>query len=364
MKIKRMHVMIALCSSALMMSGCSHLPFADKNGYPSAKPGADLEVPPDLTKPSENDRYSIPESGTVTLSTYQKEEAQHPQENAVLPQIQSAHIEREGTERWLVVQGTPDAVWPKVKEFWVKMGYTLKIEDAKIGIMETNWEETNPDIEQGGIRGILHKYLGSIYSTGIRSKYHARLERGADGKTTEIYLSRQGMEEVTKNTLSATGETVWQPAPPNPGLEAEMLSRLMTSFGMPENEARAAEAEPTHAKLSDQDNNITLDTPIDRSWRRVGLALDRIGFTVEDQDRSKGIYFVNYADPEMKGQDKGFLSSLAFWKDKEQIKPQKYRIQVKASGAGSAISVLDKDGFSEHTETSARILRLLFEQLK
>lgn len=360
--------MIAVCSSVFVVSGCSHLPFGDNKSYAEAKSGTELEVPPDLTKPAENDRYSIPgadSEGSATLLNYRKVEARRAPENVVLPQVQSARIEREGTERWLVVQGSPDAVWPKIKEFWLKMGYTLKVDDPKIGIMETGWEETNPDVEQGGIRGILHKYLGNVYSTGIRNKYHTRLERGADGKTTEIYISQRGMEEVTKNTLSVSGETVWQPTPTNPELEAEMLSRLMISFGVPESAAKVEDTVPSHAKLSDQDNNITLDIPVDRAWRRVGLALDRISFTVEDQDRSKGIYYVNYSDPAAKGQeDKGLLSSLEFWKDKEQIKSQKYRIQVRPQGTGSVISVLDKDGFSEHTDTSARILRLLFEQLK
>jgi outer membrane protein assembly factor BamC len=346
-----------------VVSGCSHLPFAHKVNYTSAKPGVSLEVPPDLTRPEEDQRYSVPEATSEgTLSTYKNEAARRAPESVVLPPIQTAHVEREGNARWLVVQGTPDAIWPRVKAFWAKMGYTLAIDDPKIGIMETNWEEKHVPVEQGG--GILHKWFGSdAASSGVRNKYHTRFERGADGKTTEIYISLRSMEAVSKSSLLGTDQ-VWQPTAPNPELEAEMLNRLMISFGLPESEASAVESEPTHAKLSGQDNDIVLDTPIDRAWRRVGLALDRIGFTVEDQDRSKGIYFVNYADPEMKGEDKSFLSSLEFWKDKQQIKPQKYRIQIKAVASGSVITVLDKDGFSEHTETSAKILRLLFEQLK
>lgn len=334
--MKKLPVAIALFAPLLLVSGCSHLPFVHKTDYASAKPGTDLIIPPDLTKPAENNRYSVPEGGgSATLSTYQQ-----PQNSqTVLPEIKSAKMEREGTERWLVVQGTPEELWPKIKTFWTNMGYTLKIEDPKAGIMETDWKETQK----------------------TRNKYRTRLERDADG--TEIYISQRGMADIPQQSLIGYGNLVWQPTPPNPELEASMLGKLMESLGGTQSEAASVAAVPTHAKLSNQDNDITLDIPVDRAWRKVGLALDRIGFTVEDQDRSKGIYFVDYVSPQA-AQDSGLLSSLEFWKDKQQVQPQKYRIQVRANGAGSAVTVLDKDGFSEHTETSEKILKLLFEQLK
>lgn len=211
MKNHRLHFMIALCSSMLLVSGCSHLPFMKKqdDAYKSAKEGSPLEVPPDLTKPAENDRYSVPA--------------------------------------------------------------------APVG--------------------------------------------GSAAATATALPAAQPIQDST---------------PP----------------------------EAAHAKLSEQDNSISLDIPVDHAWRRVGVALDKAGFTVDDQDRVKGIYFVSYADPEKKQEDKGFFSSLEFWKDKKKAEPQKYQIQVQSTGAGSAVSVLDRDGFHEHTGTSAKILEMLYEQLK
>ena len=125
---------------------------------------------------------------------------------------------------------------------------------------------------------------------------------------------------------------------------------------------KAEPAVPSGAILSGQNNDITMTVAQDRAWRLVGIALDRAGFTVDDQDRAKGIYFVSYVEPAK--EDKGLLTSLEFWKDKASPKPVKYRILVAGRGAGSAVTVLDKDGFSEHTETSSRILKLLYEHLK
>ncbi|HQT25334.1 MAG TPA: outer membrane protein assembly factor BamC [Burkholderiales bacterium] len=206
--MKNLPVRIALFAS-LLLSGCSHLPFTHhKADYSSAKPGEELIVPPDLTKPAENNRYSVPQ--------------------------------------------------------------------AKPGAAPAP-----------------------------------------------------------------------QPAPES----------------MASQEAIEVDNTPTHARLSNQDNDITLDIPVDRAWRKVGLALEKVGFTVTDQNRENGVYFVDYASPKKQDQG-GFLSDLEFWKDKEPPKPQKFRIQVRANGAGSAVTLLDKDGFTEHTQTSEKILNLLFEQLK
>ena len=141
--------------------------------------------------------------------------------------------------------------------------------------------------------------------------------------------------------------------PPEPGLEAEMLSRLMMRFGTPERRrprrsprprTGARAASPTTARASRRASDgvakLVVDDPFDRAWRRVGLALDRVGFTVVDRDRSKGIYFVRYADPDAdmtrKDREKGFLAKLVFWKTDEKDKPEQYRIKVVEAGADAA----------------------------
>ena len=113
-----------------------------------------------------------------------------------------------------------------------------------------------------------------------------------------------------------------------------------------------------------------LEEPFDRAWRRVGLALDRVGFTVEDRDRAQGLYFVRYVDPDIDGkkkdEDKGFLSKLMFWRGGASDKPSQaqYRIHLKAVGDTTNVQVLTREGGIDRSETSRRILSLLHEQLK
>jgi outer membrane protein assembly factor BamC len=262
-----------------------------------------------------------------------------------------------------------------VKEFWQGQGFLIKIENPEIGVMETDWAENRAKIPMDPIRSLIGKAVDGLYSTGELDKFRTRLERGSASGTTEIYISHRGMEEVY--TSSEQSNTRWQPVPPNPELEAEFLRRLMLRFGVEDARAKAelvpGDEKIERAKLvkaADGSGMLELTDTFDRAWRRVGLALDRVGFTVEDRDRSKGYYFVRYVDPQIDGQrsadkDKGFLSKLAFWKSEpSKIKAEQYRILVRQAGSASEVQVQNKDGQPENSDTSRRILSLLHEQLK
>ena len=339
-----------------------------------------LEVPPDLTAPSRDDRYAVPDIAThssATFSTYNAERGARAAAGAseVLPNVDKVRVERAGSERWLVVPESPEKVWPVVKEFWQSVGFLIKTELPEAGVMETDWAENRAKIPDSPIRSLLGKVIDSVYSTGERDKFRTRLERGSAPNTTEIYISHRGVAEVYSS--SAKDTTVWQPRPPDPELEAEFLRRLMVRFGVEEVRAKAElqgkDAKLERAKLvrgADGSSALEMADSFDRAWRRVGLALDRVGFTVEDRDRSKGFYYVRYVDPLIDGQrgpkkEQGFLSKLAFWRsDKEPIKAEQYRVRVTQSGEATEVQVLDKDGKKDNGETAKRILALLHEQLK
>jgi outer membrane protein assembly factor BamC len=115
-------------------------------------------------------------------------------------------------------------------------------------------------------------------------------------------------------------------------------------------------------KANDGTEMLQVNEPFDRAWRRVGLALDRVGFTVEDRDRQNGLYFVRYADADAERQKKGFFSRILGLAD--EVKPEQYRVQVRAEAEASRVNVLGKDGGAERSPTAQRILTLLHEQLK
>jgi outer membrane protein assembly factor BamC len=284
-------------------------------------------------------------------------------------------VVREGNQRWLIVKGAPEQVWVAVKGFWQESGFIVNVEFPEAGILETDWAETRPQLKNvGAVRAFLSWALDQVVTTSERDKFRTRLERGAEPGTTEIFISHRRMEEVlVSSTTSDIPETLWQPRAPDPDLEAEMLRRLMVRFGVDDTQAksRIASAPPaapraTLSKGDDGTGTLALNEQFDRAWRRVGLALDRVGFTVEDRDRTKGIYFVRYIDPQADGADKGgFLSKLKFWGSDKPKPNEQFRIQVKdGNAAGCQVNVLNKDGAREQSDTAGRILALLYEQLK
>jgi outer membrane protein assembly factor BamC len=367
----------------LALAGCSAISgiFDSKVDYKSAGQLPPLEVPPDLTAPERDNRFVVPEPRqSATLSGYQqerKDQARPASGTAVLPTLDSVRIERAGAERWLVVPEPPEKVWPLVRSFWLERGFVLKEESPEFGVMETDWAENRPFVPQGGIRGFLSRATGAVYSSSERDKFRTRLERTADGKGTEIYISHRGVQEVFVPSAQTAGSevqpTLWQPRDPDPGLEAEFLRRLMVRFGVPEERAKHAAApgaQPQRAeivKASDGTQLLQVNEPFDRAWRRVGLALDRVGFTVEDRDRQRGLYFVRYADPEAdlrkKDGERGLFSRL-FGSSDPKVKAEQYRVQVTQDKEASTVHVLNKEGAAESSSTAQRILALLHEQLR
>lgn len=376
---RSVRITLPLLVLSLLASGCGSMLESKRIDYKSAKQNErPLEIPPDLTAPRRDDRFAVPDvapRGAATYSAYAADRATQPATatNDVLVSANNMRIERAGSQRWLVVSGKPDDLWPKIKDFWLELGFILNVDSAEIGVMETDWAEDRAKIPQDFLRSTIGRVLDGLYSTPERDKFRTRLEQGKDPGTVEVYVSHRGMIEIYRT--EGKDETVWQPRPADPELEAEMLRRLMVHLGAEETRAAAAlntpRQEPERAKLASADGKVALvlQEPFDRAWRRVGLALDRIGFTVEDRDRAKGLYFVRYVDPDADNKsktDKGFLSKLAFWRsdDKTVASGSEYRLRVAGEGDASRVSVLSREGGQDSSDTARRMLNLLQEQLR
>ena len=361
------------------LTGCGSLSTVlepDRLDYKSAGKAPTLEVPPDLTQLQRENRYTIPEAsrGTATASGYSSQQTARPVSASVIAPAAASDVrmDRAGNQRWLVVKQSPEVLWPQIKDFWQDSGFLINLELPDAGVLETDWAENRAKIPQGFIRNTLGKALDALYSTGERDKFRTRLERAPDG-STEIYISHRGAQEVVTGVQKDS--TVWTQRPSDPELEAEFLARLMVRLGVQETKAKAVFAsapQQPHAKLVKNSGGayVEVDEGFDRAWRRVGLALDRVGFTVEDRDRTQGMYFVRYVDQGQDAQnkapsEKGLFSKLfSFGSSDKGKSAQRYRVSVKASGEISQVAVLNNDGHTETSATADKILSLLSEQLK
>ena len=379
-------------TTVVAVAGCSSIGDMlepEKIDYKSAAKasrGSKLEVPPDLTPIRSDSRYAVENpQGSATASEYSARRASAapaaagnaaaPADGTVAPAAISAaglRVERAGAQRWLVSTDTPELLWPRIKDFWQESGFLIAIENPEAGVMETDWAENRAKIPQDFIRSALGKVFDSLYSTGERDKFRTRLERRPGGGT-EIYISHRGAEEKITGQPVTGQSSIWTSRPSDPELEAEFIGRLMAALGADAKvakaavkEAKAAPQQRARIAKDGQSSVVEVDEGFDRAWRRVGLALDRVGFTVEDRDRARGIYFVRYIDQDIDAKnktEKGFFSRL-FSSKEEKKQAQRYQIAIQASGERSRISVLDEKGASVSDATSTRILSLLNDQLK
>lgn len=356
-------IQVTALGTALALAGCSVLE-TDKVDYRSAAKAPSLVIPPDLTQLSKDTRYTVVDGG-ISASSVKTNQTTIAQTPVATPVLGDVRIERSGNQRWLVVNRPADKLWDPIKDFWQQSGFLLAMDQSNLGIMETDWAENRAKIPQDIIRSSLGKLLDSIYSTAERDKFRTRLETNAAGET-EIYISHRGMIEVY--TKERSDNTVWQPRATDPELEAEFLRHLMVSLGSTSEQAAAKVANGEVVKkvsnLSTQNGVpvVQINEGFDRAWRRVGLALDRTGFTVEDRDRKQGIYFVRYVPAEADKAEPGFFGKL--FSSSKPVEASKFQVALKSVGESTVVSVLDSKGAPDNSASAQRITKVISEDIK
>jgi outer membrane protein assembly factor BamC len=373
-----------LTSAVLLLPACSSVDVDDylpdqRLEYKKQREAADnLEIPPDLTAGSFDDAMDVPPlggTGTATYSEYVGEQGRRRQvatSGDVLPEVQDVTLRRRGDNRWLEIKASPQGVWPRVIDFWRSQGILLVEQDPTAGIMKTDWLENRAEIRRDFVTNVIRKVADGLYATSTRDQYRVRIEPGLSAGTTDLYLTHRAMEErFRSNAAGEDTNTVWEPTDPDPGKEAAMLRRLMVYLGVSETRAagQVAQSQPASAKSrlvtgSGGETTLVIDDEYRRAWRLTGVALDRIGFAVEDRDRTQGVYYVRYDDPSKGEEKKGWGSKLAFWRSDEVDTLTRYQVKLTGDGAQTRVVVRDQVGRPDPSATSKRILTLLNEQIR
>lgn len=381
----------ALLASLLVLGGCTSLRDsleADNVEYRNARRGPGLDVPPDLVGPRSDNRYSLPaQDDSQSLLDYNRSrdddaESQAPRAGNVLPQSGAARIHRDGQVRWIVVDAEPEAVWPVLLDFWAVQGFNLEQSSPQLGIMETDWAERYQRVETSGVRGVLTRKANAIYATGERDKYRTRIERAPQGGT-EVYLTYYGREEVLQGPNK--DRSTWVSSNDNrPVFETEYLQRMLARFanafgGKPVSgdtqkvattevdEAAARQGRSQIVAVQGQPSTLRITQDFERSWRDVGLVLDRLDFVIEDRNRERGVYDIRYVDPERIDQSQSALSRI-FSGERKDLSSQHYQLLVQGEGSQSTVSVRMGDGNQPQAEedrrVAERLVRLLHENIR
>jgi len=380
-------VLVVLVAGVLLLQGCGSAPDLDdylpdqRLQYKKQREASEnLEVPPDLTSGTFDDAMDVPAldgAGTATYSEYVGERSKRRQvasSGEVLPEVKDVKIRREGNNRWLEITGSPQQIWPKVVGFWRAQGILLVEQDPTAGIMKTDWLENRAEIRQDFVTNVFRKVVDGLYATSTRDQYRVRIEPGLNPGTTDVYLTHRAMEErFRSNSVGEDTASVWEPAPQDPTKEAAMLRRLMAYLGVSAQKESGSPGQQqpapttTKSRLSTGPgggSELIISEEFRRAWRQTGVALDRIGFAVEDRDRTQGIYYVRYDDPSKGEKKEGWGSKLAFWRSDDVNTVAQYQVKLVGDGSQTRVVVRDHVGRPASAATSQRILRLLSEQIR
>jgi outer membrane protein assembly factor BamC len=326
--------------TATILSGCGAFDVLDQvvpdnsQKYRKAETMPPLDVPPDLSSESINDEIAGNQKGTATYSEFE-EAATNPLASKynIAPEVKPS-LSGEDAKRHLVIPGERAVTWQRLLDFWSDKGVEVKRKDLRIGLMDTE--------------------------VGIDDyAYRLRLERGDTSKISKVYVSSAGSEENTQKNEAMLRQI------------ADYLGGLYQEDKVVEKEIEQSKPQVTvvSAVLIDEANDhqaLLIDQDFPDVWQRTGRILDSKGFAVEEQDRSRGIYFVHYLDPfnEVEEDEEGILSKLAFWRGDEDKAPEEYYyIKLISDAEKTKMIILDADETRTSSDTAKRLLGLMQEQL-
>ena len=180
-----------VAAMSLLVAGCTNvqntidgvIPNQEKV-YESSSSVPPLEIPPDLSSSTIDNTTKVPEvkPSSATLSDYNNTAAR-PIDTAVsgvLPSAPDVRVARDGNARWLIVNVTPEQMWPQARNFLVETGLLIEREDPATGIIDTDWAEARTRAPQGFVRSQLNRLYQAFYGPARRDKFRLRLERGSE----------------------------------------------------------------------------------------------------------------------------------------------------------------------------------------
>lgn len=245
-------------------------------------------------------------------------------------------IQTLGGKRWVLTNRAPSEVWPRVRNILNRNGLTTGFADASAGVLETVWLELQSD---------------EIY----KHRFQFRIEPGVQVDSTEVAI-------VHMRVKKGEDSGAWPFQSDDDEREKAMANMLASALAGDESSGTVSllaqsiggESKVEIITPKDLDPYILLKLDYDRGWASVGYATGRDGFLLVDQDRTEGVFYVHFGDPEE--EQPGFFENLFSDDENELSLSVTYLILLIKGDEGIEVRLTDSERqLLERTE----VLRLL-----
>ena len=332
-----------------LLTACDYIPTLDdvvpdkRSEYRKSRSLPDLEVPPDLTV-EDDDNLVIPgEEEPTTLTAYELQK-----KRGGLSELELL-AQQYPEEKALPVPGSSYDVWPTLTQYWLDAGYSIDLEDAELGVLETDWRQRQ--IGDGVIRE-KYKVFSEPTETGNNTVLFISAERQEKiglGDTNSEWLDQE-VDERKVDSVVAEIKTLFYG-------DAEVIATTDSSAS---NQPAVQKRQPaTLEKASGDKYFLLLPLAYDSAWPATATLLQRAGIFVDKKDSERGIYTIVYTpQPEDAEEDEGLLDKLKFWGDDEP-ESQIFQLSLTGQDDSTEIIVLDDEGDWQGGDTAATILENL-----
>ena len=302
-------------SLVLSASGCSWL-FGDdgvfrdsSDDYRKARIEKPLELPEGIEAGIYNDSYAIPEiSDRSALSGGFVVPSPEPMSDDI--DRDAVRINTLGNDQWILANGSPGQIWPRLRSFFNINKLSLQRADAVTGVLETVWLQPSAE-------------------NALKERYRLRIDQGVQRGTSEIYILHAD---------SSAGNERWPESSSNPQREQLMMQEMAQflannttggSVSMLAQQAIDSSGRVTLEQDGDAEPYVRLQLPFSRAWASLGRAIRKAGITIDDLDREQRIYYVRYDQEQQDDEEPGWFSSWFGDDDEsENITGQAYYIRM------------------------------------